>query len=311
MTARVLLLGSTDFTLAIAEAINLAGAKVGAIVHVGDAFRISYAKDVVRNYRRADIQRWCTEHDAEAIPFVDRPTLSREIKDRQFAMCVLAGWYHMAEPSFRAKFERGCLAFHASLLPKLRGGAPLNWAILEGHAETGLSLFEVGDGVDDGPIYDQERFSIGPRSSIRDLIGNTAEAGAAIVRRSLPGILSGDIRARPQEGEPSYCLQRSPEDGRIDWRLPAVDIDRLVRAVSRPYPGGLTSLDGQVLAVHDTDVVANVSIVGAPGQVANLPGHPWPVVVCGNGCLAIHEAETDDGADAVPLLRKSSNKRLA
>jgi methionyl-tRNA formyltransferase len=303
-------MGSTDFTLVVADAIEQAGAKVGAIVHVGDTFRISYSAEGVSNYRRADIATWCAAHEAQAMLFTDVKDLSGQVADHEFTMCLLAGWYHMVPPSFRMKFERGCAAFHASLLPNLRGGAPLNWAILRGLTETGLSLFEVGDGVDDGPIYDQESFAIGPRTRVRDLIEATAEAGAAIISRSLPGILSGKIQARPQAGEPSYCLQRSPEDGRIDWRQSATSIDRLIRAVGRPYPGGLTSLDGQSLAVHAANVACDVSLVGSPGQIANLPGNPWPLVVCGDGCLAICEAEWAGGADAVPELRKSSNKRL-
>jgi methionyl-tRNA formyltransferase len=310
MSTQVLLMGSTDFTLSTASAIERTGAKIGAIVHVGESFAISYARDKVRNYRSADIVGWCEANCAEAIQYSDISALTRATSGDRFALCVLAGWYHMAPRAFRNNFKRGCIGFHASLLPKLRGGAPLNWAILSGLHETGLTLFEVKDGVDNGPIHDQEAIPIGPRTYVGDLIEKSRLAAASIIERSLPGILSGKAAPREQTGEPSYCLQRTPEDGRIDWRLAAEDIDRLIRAVSRPYPGGLARLDGRELAVHRAQVAGDIELSGMPGQIANLSEISWPLVVCGKSSIAITEAQFSDGEDALPLLRKSSSKRF-
>jgi methionyl-tRNA formyltransferase len=312
MSGRVLLLGSTDLTLTVADAVLAAGAQMGAIVHVGEAFKISYAPTAVRNYRGADIPAWCDAHSIPAISYQGVPALSRAVAGGGYVLCILAGWYHMVPRPFREMFVRGCVGFHASLLPKLRGGAPLNWAILSDLKETGLTMFQVGDGVDDGPLFDQERFAIGPRTHVAELIGASRSASASMIQRSLPGILTGALKPQPQAGEPSYCLQRTPEDGRIDWSASFQVIDRLVRAVSRPYPGGLCVLDGREIAIHRTEYVSpNLNLRGAPGQLANLPSEASPIVVCGEGCLRVAEAEFEDGVDAMPMLRASSNKRFA
>ena len=311
MSARVLVLGSTDFTLATADAIECAGVKVGAIAYVGDTFRISYAKGGAKNFRSADIAGWCAENNAEAIHYTNIDALAKAVANDRFSLCVLAGWYHLVPGSFRRIFEHGCIGFHASLLPKLRGGAPLSWAILSDLSETGLSLFEVGDGVDDGPLYAQERIAIGSETYVSELIDETRRAADRIIQRCLPGILSGRVCARPQEGAPSYCLQRTPEDGRVDWSNSAEEINRLVRAVSRPYPGGLARLNCQEIAIHRTEVTTDIELRGTPGQIAILPGCTWPIIACGRGCIAILEAEFEDGRDALPVLRMSSNMRLA
>ena len=311
MNAQVLLLGSTDFTLAIAEAVKASGASVGAIVHVEDQFRISYAAGGVKNFRSADIAGWCAAHAAQAIVFDSFASLPDRLPDACFDACIVAGWYHMVPKAFRAGFPQGCIGFHASLLPKLRGGAPLNWAILSGLHETGVSMFEIGDGVDDGPLYDQARLPIGPDTRIGELVEASKAVSVAMVARMLPGVLSGAVKPVSQAGEPSYCLQRMPEDGRIGWRRPAIEIARLVRAVSRPYPGALARLDEREFAIHAASVFSEHVILGMPGQIANIPGVDAPLIVCGEASLRVTEAIFEDGTDALPVLRQSSNRRLA
>jgi methionyl-tRNA formyltransferase len=292
----VLILGSTDLTLDVANAVEASGARVAAIASVGETFQISYSPTAVKNSRWADTPGWCRDHGARAIPYTDVPALARDIAGEEYAVCILAGWYHMVPASFRALFPRGCLGFHASLLPQLRGGAPLNWAILSELTETGVTLFEVGTGVDEGGIYDQERFPIGPDTYVSDLVAATGRSTAEMVRRSLPAILSGDLKPRPQIGSPSYGAQRRPEDGRIDWRQPAVAIARLVRAVSRPYPGALTILDGRQIAIHRVRLAPGAW--DKPGQVLD----DGQTVVCGSGALTVTEAVFEDGASAIPAL---------
>lgn len=299
VTQSVLLLGSTDFTLVVADAVERAGAKVGAIAHAGQRFSISYAREGVANVRRADIPSWCATHNARSLPYTDVASLTRDLHGTHYAACILAGWYHMVPATLRRSFGSGCLGLHASLLPQLRGGAPLNWAILSELVETGVTLFAVGDGVDDGPIYDQERFAIAPRARIADLVEASGRAAEAMIVRSLPSILAGSAQPWTQIGAPSYGAQRTPEDGRINWRAPAVAIDRLVRAVSRPYPGALTTLHGRQIAIHATSFTPGAW--AKPGQIG-----PDATVTCGAGSLTIHDACFDDGENAIPSIRNAS-----
>lgn len=306
--AEVLILGGTDITLAVAQAVLDAGLKVRAVVHIGATFTISYSADAVSNQRHVDVPGWCRSKGVEDVVFTSFADLAAWPGLDDCSVCLVAGWYHMVPPAFRERFARGCLGLHASLLPQLRGGAPLNWAILSGLEETGISLFELGGGVDDGGVYAQSRIPLHPRISIHELVAAANLAGAELVRDHIAAIAEGRIVATPQVGSPTYALQRSPEDGCIDWRQPAEMIDRLVRAVGRPYSGATTILDGRPVVIWAAEAAATPRVLGAPGQVIRLDDRPC--VVTGQGLLVICEAAFEDGADALHALRRASNKRL-
>ena len=309
---RIVLFGGTDLTLILAKTIVDMGFNLVGVVTIGRRFSISYRPSGVDNVRFSDVADWAEstgipvhyfESNDKVIPFVQ--SLSADF-------ALVAGWYHMLPQSLRACFPKGCAGVHASLLPSYRGGAPLNWAILDGATETGVSLFELTDGVDDGPIYGQERLSISPRSCIGELVERANEASVALVRTCLPLIKEGTLTPFPQMGTPSYTLQRIPADGAIDWRGDALLIDRLIRAVGRPYPGALTMKDDILIKIWKAEPFPDNGprVLGAPGQIANLPDERFPIVVCGTGSLRILEATTEDGTDALPMLRKSNHQRL-
>jgi methionyl-tRNA formyltransferase len=307
----VLLLGGTDATIAVAQAILEVGVSLEAVVAIGQTFSISYSADPVVNARSVDIADWGRQRGVRVVPFVGYDRLIDQSRTTMPSLCLVAGWYHMIPRRFRARFTKGCLGFHASLLPQLRGGAPLNWAILADLSETGVTLFEMADGVDDGPIYAQEHLPIGARTQIADLVEASQQACANLVRNNLRGILAGDILPKPQTGVASYGLQRGPEDGRIDWRRSANEIDRLVRAVGRPYPGAFTAFEGNKLFVWSSEPApTELVFYGAPGQIARTDESLRPYVVTGEGALRLVEARYADGADAMDALLRAGNKRL-
>lgn len=311
MQDSILLLGSTDVTLAVAQAIDETGTQLSGIVTVGDSFSISYSEKRVANVRNADPARWARDKGVPIIPFTTYENVLEHYAGMVPPICLVAGWYHMVPRRFREAFPRGCFGFHASLLPKLRGGAPLNWAILSGARETGVTLFEMADGVDTGLIFGQELFQISPDATIGDLVAVSRDACAALTKRHLSSLLDGSAKGRVQEGEASYGLQRIPDDGRIDWTCSRVEIDRLVRAVSRPYPGAFTTLGEDRVHIWATRMSGEAPLVfGAPGQLVMLPHFDLPGVVVGDGLLLIAEA-TSNGSDCLDTLRKSGHKRFA
>lgn len=308
---RPLLLGGTDLTLAVAERMREIGIPPAGVVHVGTKFSISYKPTGVTNVRFADLSSWC---DASKIPHL---TYDNAKSVRMFAeqigadFCLAAGWYHMVPKELRSIFPLGTAGLHASLLPRLRGGAPLNWAILSGEKETGITMFALGDGIDDGPLYGQERFSVGACATIGELV-QAAQAGALrLVERCLSEIAAGRLKPIPQSGNPSYCLQRIPDDGAIDWNMSSVDIDCLVRAVSRPYPGAFCWFEETKVMIWSSEPGSRKLIVlGKPGQIARIPEEKDPLVVTGDGYLVIHEATDEHGQDLLPMLRRASNRRF-
>lgn len=309
---RTLLLGGTDLTLVVAQHMLSIGLPPAGVVHVGREFTISYRPTGVTNARFGDMAAWCATENISHRVYVSSDEIEQFAKEVSADFCLAAGWYHMVPGRLRALFQHGAAGLHASLLPKLRGGAPLNWAILSGEKESGISLFVLGDGVDDGSLYGQERFSIGPRATIGELVQVVEHGAIRLIETCLPGIASGRIKPRPQVGEPTYCLQRSPEDGAIDWSSSAEEIDRLIRAVGHPYPGAFTSYEGRKIIVWAAIPLArDILVLGAPGQIARVHAEKNPTVVTGRGCLVIHEAAYDDGSDAMATLRRSANKRFA
>jgi methionyl-tRNA formyltransferase len=306
----VILLGGTELTLRIADALRDVDVALAAIVHVGERVAISYRPGGMVNSRHADVPGWCAAHGVPAVAHVGGTSLAETLTDRHADLLLAAGWYHMVPRAVRERFPRGAVGFHGSLLPRLRGGAPIAWAILEGHDETGMSLFTLAEGVDTGELWGQRTIPIGPRTDAAELVAAGADAAVELAREVVPGILDGSAAARPQTGAPSIGLQRGPEDGAIDWTRPTIEIDRLVRAVTRPYPGAFTALDGRRFRVWRGRPWDGPRVLGAPGQLFRLgPDEPLAVVT-GDGGLVIEAAEYDDGSDALAELRRASQRRL-
>lgn len=181
---------------------------------------------------------------------------------------------------------------HYAPLPRYRGNAPVNWALLNGEAETAITVHRVGSGLDDGPILFQEAVAIGPEDNATTLFARLnaiqeRELGAA-VRRGLEG-----APGQPQdETRATYGCPRNPEDGEIDWRRPAADIDRLTRALTPPFPGAFTHHQGTTLVVHRTGATTTGRrYVGTiPGRVIDVsPAGGWIDVLTGVGVLRVHE----------------------
>lgn len=147
----------------------------------------------------------------------------------------------------------GALNMHGSLLPKYRGRAPVNWAILNGEQETGATLHYMVERADAGDIVDQLAVPILDDDDAREVFGKVTAAAEIVLARSLPGLIAGDAPRRPQPIEPGqYFGRRRPEDGRIDWSQPAARIHNLVRAVAPPFPGAFTEVDGRPWWIHRT-----------------------------------------------------------
>ena len=140
-----------------------------------------------------------------------------------------------------ASAKRGAYNMHGSLLPKYRGRAPVNWAVLKGESETGATLHEMVAKPDAGRIVDQQAVPIGSDETAGEVMEKVAAAAETILRRSIENLVAGKAKLKPQDlSKGSYFGGRRPEDGRIDWSKSAREIHNLVRAVAPPYPGAFT-----------------------------------------------------------------------
>ena len=180
----------------------------------------------------------------------------------------------------------GCLNVHASLLPRWRGAAPIQRAVLAGDAQSGVCIMGMEAGLDTGPVYRRVETPIGPRETGGSLHDRLATLGASALLAALPGILDGSSIPVPQDDAlATYARKLTKEEARIDWTQPADAIERQVRAFD-PWPVAQTSLDGAVLRVWDAEADEGATPPAAPGEVV-ATDKTGIVVATGRGTLRI------------------------
>jgi methionyl-tRNA formyltransferase len=200
--------------------------------------------------------------------------------------------------------RRGALNMHGSLLPKFRGRAPVNWAVLMGETETGASLHYMEAKPDAGALVDQERVLIGPDDTGFEVAGRVAEAAVTCLTRALPDLVAGTARATPMDlRQGSYYGGRKPADGEISLHWPAKRVHDLVRAVAPPFPSAFLRLGDVIISVHRTRHLHSVSATGCEATLA-VDGNRL-VATCGDGgCLEVVAAVIDGHALDADRFRK-------
>lgn len=211
-------------------------------------------------------------------------------------LIVVAAYGQLLPPALLELPPHGCLNVHASLLPKYRGAAPIQAALLQGEAETGVTLMRMDAGLDTGPVVAQERTPVAPGEDAARLHDRLAELGATLLVRSLPAYLEGRLTPQPQPVEGvSYAGKITREDGRLDWSLPAETLGRKLRAFT-PWPGVFTHLPGPgkpvLLKIGRAELVAEST--GRPGEVL-CADRAGIVIACGQGALRVTELQREGG----------------
>jgi len=227
-------------------------------------------------------------------------TVTAEIKDDPGIEARVAGlapdlilscYYRRMIPArILAQARLGAYNMHGSLLPKYRGRAPVNWAILHGETRVGATLHRMVKRADAGDIVDAEAVEVAPDETAYHAMVKVVAAARAVLARQIGPLLAGTAPHVPQdESQATYFGGRTPEDGRIDWTWPASRIVNLVRAVAEPFPGAFSDFDAGRLYVWQARVAHKA---GIPGTV--LPG-PGLEIACGDGAVAILRASLGEG----------------
>jgi methionyl-tRNA formyltransferase len=194
---------------------------------------------------------------------------------------MVIGWSRICGPELRRSARLGTLGYHPTLLPKMRGRAALAWTIILACERTGGTLFWLDEGVDSGAIAAQEAFDLSAEVTLPELIELQKAALAAMVPPLVAALARGEVPAMVQNhDEATYLAVRRPGHGEIDWRDPADEIERLVRATSRPYPGAFTWHGGRKLLVWSAKVVRYPQWYAQAGQVFTYEDGV-PIVRCG------------------------------
>ena len=186
----------------------------------------------------------------------------------------------------------GCVNVHASLLPKYRGAAPIQWAVLNGDPETGVTTMYMAEGLDTGDMLLKSRTEIGPEETSGELHDRLSQMGAELIVETLKEVEAGTVRRTPQgDAETSYASMLTKELGKIDWGRPAGELHNLVRGLS-PWPVAETVYNKKRLKIHRAKVVPGFG--GAPGEVARRKD--CFVVACGgNTALELETVQYEGG----------------
>lgn len=182
----------------------------------------------------------------------------------------------------------GCINLHASLLPKLRGAAPINWAIIEGHEKTGNTTMLMEKGLDTGPMLLRDEVEIGETMTAGELHDLLSSRGADLLIRTLEGIASGTIEAEVQDHDShTYAPMLKKETGLIDWTRSAVEIERLIRGLA-PSPAAYSYVGDDQVKILEAKVIMDT--LGKPGEIMEVT-KAGLVVSTGHGSLSIQKVQ--------------------
>lgn len=184
----------------------------------------------------------------------------------------------------------GCINLHGSLLPKYRGAAPIQWAIIKGEKRTGVTTILMDSGMDTGDILLQEEIDIDPSDTAGTLSERLSLTGANLLLKTVKGLEKGTPKPKPQEhSSATYAPILKKEDGRIDWTKEAEEIKNQVRGMN-PWPGAYTFLEGRILKIWDVDIINTEG--GEHGRII-ATGKEGITVSAGKGCLLIKELQLE------------------
>jgi methionyl-tRNA formyltransferase len=206
-----------------------------------------------------------------------------------FALVLAYG--RILPASVLAAPAKGCLNLHASILPRYRGAAPINWAIVRGERETGVSLMQMDEGLDTGPVFTVRKIAIGENETAGELSTRLGELAAVTVREDVPRVARGELVAAPQDGALATLAPiLEKKDGRIDWTRPAAEVHDHARGMT-PWPGAYTHVGGKLLKVLATRR-SPLKTVGAPGTIVAADSN-GVLVACGDAPLEIVTAQLE------------------
>lgn len=234
---------------------------------------------------------------AAGIPVIQPERLRRaveEVKAFDADIAVVIAYGQILSKAVLETPRLGCINVHTSLLPKYRGAAPIQAAIREGDAVTGVTIMHMDEGLDTGDIILMESLAIAMDETGGSLHDRLALAAPAALEKALDLLASGQAPREPQDNSlASHIGKLTREHGHIDWSLDAVQIERQVRAYT-PWPGTFTRLpDGAVLKVHAARVVPDAEVCPVVATLVATDPKTGLIVACGRGLLEITEVQAE------------------
>lgn len=258
---RIIYLGTPDFAVPPLEILIDHGFEVAGVVTAPDkpGGRLGLMESPVKKFAVARGLRVLQP------PKLKAPEFLRDLRSLRADLQIVVA-FRMLPEAVWAMPPLGTVNLHASLLPKYRGAAPINWAIINGEQETGLTTFRLKHEIDTGDLLYQERVPIGPDETAGELHDRLMHLGAGLMLRTVQALADGTAQPRPQpEGEASHAPKIFTETCRIDFARPTDEVHNFIRGLS-PHPGAWTMLDGKTCKILRSAIATAGLPPTEPGQ---------------------------------------------
>ena len=216
----------------------------------------------------------------------------RRLEEENADIIIVAAYGQILPSSILNMTRFGCVNIHGSLLPKYRGAAPIQWAVINGEQKSGITIMQMDEGVDTGDILMQSETPLSPRETAQSLYDRLSVMGGSMILEALDAIENGTaVRTRQDENLASHTRMLKKDMGRIDWNAGAYEIDRLIRGVY-PWPGAFTTLDGRQLKIWAAEVAEGIQATYGPGRVQEVRKDAL-LIGTGDGVLAVQELQLE------------------
>ena len=224
---------------------------------------------------------------------VSVPLDTRRIREIQPDIIFCIGWPQIIKGEILKIPQYGCVGIHPTLLPERRGGAPINWCLIDGLSKSGVTLFYFSEGVDSGDIITQREYEITIKDTAGTVLSKTTDIAMELVREYYPLLEKGTApRLHQEETKATYTRRRRPEDGIIDWNRTSLSIYNWIRALTLPFPGAFTHWNGEKVTIWEAELLEGYKprFDGQPGEILDIMDKKGMVVATGNSGLLVKTA---------------------
>ncbi len=281
---KILFMGTPDFAAKSLEALADAGFDVAAVVSQPDKPKGRGHKLQPTDVKIAAEKLGIPVYQPEKLKDGEFSGLLDEIKPE----LIVVAAYGKILPEYIINYPKyGCINVHASLLPKYRGAAPIQWAIINGERETGVTIMQMDKGLDTGDMLMSEKTEIGKYETAGELFDRLAEMGGELLVRAVKAIECGGVIPVPQNhDEHTYAPMISKETGTIKWRKSAEEISKLICGMN-PWPAANTLYKGETLKIYSAEIAQRDGTFGEEGEILGLDKGSGLRVAAGRGVLYI------------------------
>lgn len=281
---RIVYMGTPDFAVEPLEAIIKAGYEVAAVVTQPDK-----QKGRGKEVKMTPVKECALRHGIPVFQPVKikEPEAVAELEKYQADLFVVAAFGQLLSEEILNMPEYGCINIHASLLPAYRGAAPIQWAVLNGEKESGVTIMQMDKGLDTGDMLLKRSVELSPKETGDSLHDKLMHLGAELIVEALPKLEKGELVPEKQKDElSSYAKKLTKAMGQIDWFKDAVSLERWIRGLNS-WPSAYTFFGGKTLKIWEAQVAEeNGAQKAEPGQVVSVSREGF-TVACGQGALQI------------------------